>query len=118
MSIESLQQALAQFSAERAWQQFHTPKNLVMALAVETGELMELFQWLTPGESDQIMADSASAARVREELADTLAYLLQLADVLGVDLEEALTAKIETNRRKYPAHLAHGRADKYTQLGK
>ena len=117
MSIESLQQALAEFTAERAWEQFHTPKNLTMALVAETGELVELFQWLTPQESSRIMDDPANAARVREELADVLAYLLQLADVLDIDLEQALTEKIESNRRKYPAHLAYGRADKYTRLG-
>jgi NTP pyrophosphatase (non-canonical NTP hydrolase) len=117
MSIESLQQALAEFTAERAWEQFHTPKNLAMALVSETGELVELFQWLTPEESGRIMDDPAGAARVREELADVLAYLLQLADVLDVDLEQALTEKIEANRRKYPVDLAYGRADKYTRLG-
>jgi NTP pyrophosphatase (non-canonical NTP hydrolase) len=116
MSIESLQQTLAQFAEERAWRQFHTPKNLAMALIAEAGELVELFQWLTPEEANRIMADPASATRVREEMADVLAYLLQMADVLDVDLEQALNAKIETNRRKYPADLAYGRADKYTEL--
>lgn len=118
MSIGSLQQTLAEFAAERDWQQFHTPKNLAMALAGECGELLELFQWLTPEQSAEIMRDPASAARVREEVADVLAYLLRLADVLDVDLESALTSKIEANRRKYPVHLARGRAEKYTELGK
>lgn len=117
MSIESLQRTLAQFAAERAWQQFHTAKNLAMALVAEAGELVELFQWLTPEEADRIMLDPASADRVREEMADVFSYLLQMADTLDVDLEQALTTKIETNRRKYPVDLAYGRADKYTQLG-
>jgi|SRR5581483_5180405 len=117
MSIKFLQEVLAEFAAERDWQQFHTPKNLAMALAGECGELLELFQWLTPEQSIQVMRDPVSAARVREELADVLAYLLRLADVLDIDPEEALAEKIEANRRKYPIHLARGRSEKYTDLG-
>lgn len=117
MTLPFLQQALAQFAVEREWEQFHTPKNLAMALAGESGELLEIFQWLTPDESARVMQDDERAVQVREEMADVLAYLLRLADVLDVDLEEALTEKIEKNRRRYPVHLARGRADKYTQLG-
>ncbi|MDH6710491.1 NTP pyrophosphatase (non-canonical NTP hydrolase) [Kitasatospora sp. MAA19] len=117
MTIRSLQQELAEFAAERDWEQFHTPKNLAMALSGEAGELLELFQWLTPEESSAVMADPARAQRVREELSDVLAYLLRLADVLGIDPEQALTEKIAANRAKYPVHLARGRADKYTELG-
>jgi NTP pyrophosphatase (non-canonical NTP hydrolase) len=117
VTIQDLQQALADFAAEREWEQFHTPKNLAMALAGESGELVEIFQWLPPEQSAQVMQDTERAGQVREEMADVLAYLLRLADVLDVDLEQALAQKIETNRRKYPVHLARGRADKYTQLG-
>ncbi|GGS45386.1 nucleotide pyrophosphohydrolase [Streptomyces violaceus] len=117
MTLRSLQQALAQFAVEREWEQFHTPKNLAMALAGESGELLEIFQWLTPEQSADVMQDSERAVQVREEMADVLAYLLRLADVLDVDLEQALADKIVKNRRKYPVHLAQGKADKYTQLG-
>jgi NTP pyrophosphatase (non-canonical NTP hydrolase) len=117
MTFRSLQQALAEFAAEREWEQFHTPKNLAMALAGESGELLEIFQWLTPEQSAQVMQDADRAVQVREEMADVLAYLLRLADVLDVDLERALAEKIEKNRRRYPVDLARGRADKYTQLG-
>ncbi|MDQ0577929.1 nucleotide pyrophosphohydrolase [Streptomyces rishiriensis] len=117
MTLISLQRALAQFAVEREWEQFHTPKNLVMALAGESGELVEIFQWLTPEESAHVMQDDERAVQVREELADVLAYLLRLADVLNIDLEHALAEKIEKNRHKYPVHLARGKADKYTQLG-
>ncbi|MFD7985472.1 nucleotide pyrophosphohydrolase [Kitasatospora indigofera] len=116
MTIRSLQQTLAEFAAERDWQQFHTPKNLAMALVGESGELLEIFQWLTPEQSATVMTDPARAPRVREEIADVLAYLLRLADVLDVDLEQALTDKIAVNAAKYPANKARGRADKYTQL--
>ena len=102
MSIADLQRQLREFAAERDWEQFHSPKNLVMALVGEAGELTELFQWLTPDESVGVMDDAASADRVRDEIADVLAYLLRLSDVLGVDLEEALAAKIIKNAAKYP----------------
>lgn len=102
MPIADLQRQLRDFAAERDWEPFHSPKNLVMALTGEVGELTELFQWLSPEESARVMDDGASAGRVRDEIADVLAYLLRLADVLGVDLEEALTAKIIKNAAKYP----------------
>lgn len=107
---------MAAFAEERDWGQFHTPKNLVMALAAEVGELTELFQWATPGASASVMADPKTAQRVREEVADVFGYLLRLADILGVDLAEALIAKIEDNAVKYPVHLARGTSQKYTDL--
>jgi len=116
VTIASLQRQLADFAAERDWQQYHTPKNLVMALTGEAGELTELFQWLTSEQAADIMADPGAAARVREEIADVFSYLLRLADVLGVDLESALTEKIAKNAMKYPAHTARGVATKYTDL--
>ncbi len=117
MTIRELQGKVAQFARERDWEQFHTPKNLVMALAGEAGELAEIFQWLTPEQSQAAMAKPDQAQAVRREMADVFAYLLRLADVTGVDLEEALVEKIELNRQRYPIDLAHGRADKYTDLG-
>src|SRR5258708_4280646 len=116
VSISSLQQQLKAFAGERDWEQFHSPKNLVMALAGEVGELTEIFQWLTPDESARVMADAACASRTRDELADVLAYLLRLADVLEVDLEAALTEKIAKNALKYPVHASRSTAAKYTDL--
>ncbi|MFE6157196.1 MazG-like family protein [Streptomyces sp. NPDC057889] len=86
------------------------------ALAGDGGELLDIFQWLTPAESTAVMGDPVRSARVREEMADVFAYLLRMADVLDLDVEQALADKIEVNRCKYPAHLARGRADKHTQL--
>jgi NTP pyrophosphatase (non-canonical NTP hydrolase) len=114
VSIVSLQRQLRDFAAERDWEQFHSPKNLAMALAGEVGELMEIFQWLTPDESATVMTDAAG--RVREEMADVLAYLLRLADVLDVDLEAALAEKIVKNAMKYPVETARSVATKYTDL--
>jgi NTP pyrophosphatase (non-canonical NTP hydrolase) len=116
VSIASLQRQLRDFAVERDWEQFHSPKNLVMALAGEVGELTEIFQWLTPDESVGVMVEFASAGRVREEMADVLAYLLRLSDVLGVDLEAALAEKIVKNAQKYPVETARSVAAKYTDL--
>ena len=102
MSIEGLQAKLRVFSSEREWEPFNTPKNLVMALSGEVGELTEIFQWLTPEQSASVMLNQAEAEHVRDEMADVFAYLLRLADVLGVDLEAALNAKMIKNALKYP----------------
>jgi len=116
MSIEGLQGSLRNFASERDWEQFHTPKNLVMALAGEVGELVAIFQWLSPDESADAMADELRAGRVRDEMADVFAYLLRLADVLRVDLEAALEAKMIKNARRYPVEAARGNTEKYTDL--
>lgn len=97
-----LQRRLAEFAAARHWQPYHTPKNLVAALSVEASELVEIFQWLTPEESARVMTDPRAAHRVRDEIADVLAYLLQLCEVLGVDPLTALEAKIDRNERRFP----------------
>lgn len=101
--LAALQRRLAEFAAARDWQPYHTPKNLVAALSVEASELVEIFQWLTPEESARVMADPRAAHRVRDEIADVLAYLLQLCEVLGVDPLAALEAKIERNEQRFPA---------------
>ncbi|HEX6359586.1 nucleotide pyrophosphohydrolase [Actinophytocola sp.] len=116
MELNDLQRELRDFAIQRDWQRFHTPKNLVMALAGEVGELVELFQWLTPRESAAVMAEPEQAERVREEVADVFAYLLQLADSLDIDLVSALRKKVRQNALRYPVSLAKGRADKYDRL--
>ena len=112
----TLRDQLRKFAADRNWEQFHTPRNLLLALVGEVGELAELFQWLSDEQAAVIMRDEQLGARVREELADVLGYVVQLADTLGIDLYEALRAKIILNGEKYPANLAHGTAAKYTEL--
>ena len=106
MTIASLQVQFRQFVAQRDWEQFHNPKNLVMALTGEVGELTEIFQWLTPDESAAAMDDAGRAAQIRDELADVFAYLMRLADVLDVDLERAFAEKMVKNARKYPVGTA------------
>lgn len=102
MDLVELTQRLREFAAARDWQPFHTPKNLVMALTAEVGELTELFQWLTPEESADVMADEKWAAAVRDELADVVLYLVQLADALEVDLGAVANAKIARNETRFP----------------
>ena len=103
--------AVAAFSVARDWNQFHTPKNLAMALAGEVGELLELFQWLTAEESAAVMS-SPHAQDVRDELADVLIYLVRLADVLDIDLIGAGFEKLEKNALKYPVEEVKGSAEK------
>lgn len=102
MTFDDVTQRLRDFAAARSWQPYHTPKNLVMALSGEVGELTSLFQWLTPAESDSWRADPALAENVLDEIADVTLYLLQLADRLGIDLAEAANAKIDRNERRFP----------------
>ncbi|MFN3416404.1 MAG: nucleotide pyrophosphohydrolase [Caldimonas sp.] len=100
-SLATLAQRLQQFAQARDWQRFHSPKNLASALAVEAGELLEHFQWLTEEQSRQLEAERK--AEVAEEMADVLLYLVQLATVMEVDLLEAAQRKIERNERRFPA---------------
>jgi NTP pyrophosphatase (non-canonical NTP hydrolase) len=111
--LDDLARRLDEFTEERDWAQFHTPKNLAMALAGEVGELIAEFQWLTSDESNSIMAtDEAAAARIRSELADVTIYLVRLASVLGVNLVAAAHAKIDENAVRYNPHQYRGSARK------
>lgn len=101
------------FVAERDWDQFHTPKNLASALCVEAAELLEHFQWLQTGSSDELNA--AKQEQVRHEMADVLTYLIRLADKLDIDLSAAVSEKMVINRAKYPADKVRGDARKYSE---
>jgi NTP pyrophosphatase (non-canonical NTP hydrolase) len=109
-----LRDDLRAFAAERDWDQFHSPRNLATALAVEAAELLEPFQWLTDEQSRALPPETRAA--VEDELADVLLYLVRLSDKLGVDLEQAARAKIQRNAAKYPIDKARGSARKYTDL--
>lgn len=104
--------ALKTFADEREWDQFHSPKNLAMALTGEVGELVEHFQWMTEAESKAVSSDPAKAQAVGEEIADVLFYLIRLADVLEIDLEASARAKLEVNTAKYPIATARGNSRK------
>jgi NTP pyrophosphatase (non-canonical NTP hydrolase) len=113
-SIETLREALRQFASERDWNQFHSPKNLAIALSVEAAELLEHFQWIPEVESAALAPDQK--AKVREEVADVLLYLIRLADKLDIDLVAAAADKIRLNAEKYPVDKARGSSKKYTEL--
>ena len=108
----ALRDKLRIFVAERDWDQFHSPKNLAMALSVEASELMEHFQWLTEAESRSLAPEKLAA--VRDEMADVLVYLVRLADKLDVDLLDAAAKKIAKNAEKYPAAKVRGSMKKYS----
>ncbi len=112
--LEGLREQLRQFAAARDWEQFHSPKNLAMALAAESGELLEIFQWLTEEQSRGL--EPRAQAKATEEIADILLYLVRLGDQLGIDPIAAARAKLVENDRKYPADKARGNARKYTEL--
>lgn len=113
-SLEMLRERLAAFAAERDWDQFHNPKNLAMAVAGEVGELVEHFQWLTPGEAQSLAP--ATLEEVALEAADVLLYLVRLCDKLDIDLAAAAERKLAINANKYPVDKARGRMTKYDKL--
>lgn len=113
-ALTELRDAMRRFAAERAWERFHTPKNLAMALSGEAGELIEHFQWLTAEESASLPAPVRE--EVALEMADVLLYLVRLGDVLDIDLAEAARRKIAINAGRYPAEQVRGRAVKYDRL--
>ena len=116
VDVDALALALEKFATDRDWAQFHSPKNLVMALTAEVGELSELFQWMPQEQSHHVATDPRLAEPLRDELADVLLYLVRLASVLGVDLNEAATQKLKKNALKYPVAAAYGSSKKYTEL--
>ncbi|MEU4669887.1 nucleotide pyrophosphohydrolase [Amycolatopsis sp. NPDC023774] len=102
MTLDALTQRLRAFAAARDWEPFHHPKNLVMALSGEVGELISLFQWLTPEEARDYCSDPTLTTNVRDEIADVLLYLIQLADALDIDLLEVGNAKVDRNETRFP----------------
>lgn len=111
-----LNELINQFVTERDWDQFHSLKNLVMALGVECAELSEIFQWESEAASNQIMQDEKKKERVEEELADIFYYLLRLSHKTNINLEEALLKKLKKNADKYPVELAKGNSKKYNEF--
>lgn len=112
ITLQDLKQKMADFVRERDWEQFHTPKNIAMSIAIEAAELMEHFQWLTVEQSKQLDPDHLSD--IGEELADIVIYSLSMANFLKLDLAQTVMAKMEKNIRKYPAEKVQGKSHKYT----
>ena len=116
VTLDDLAAQLREFVSAREWDQFHTPKNLAMALAGEVGELVAELQWLTPEEAGRVMDDPEAAARMRSELGDVTIYLVRLADLLGVDLIEAARVKLAESGRRYDVETYRGSARKAPPL--
>ena len=112
--MKKLTKKIRAFAQNRDWDQFHSPKNLAMALSVEVSEVVEHFQWLTQEESNRL--DTEKLKQIREEIGDVMIYLARLADRLGIDPVQAAEEKMQINEKKYPVEKAKGRAAKYTEL--
>lgn len=111
--MQELVKRLRLFAEERDWEQFHSPKNLAMALSVEVAEIVEHFQWLTEEESRGLGEDKRAA--LADEIGDVMIYLAKLSDKLGIDPLRAAREKLEKNEKKYPARLVKGKSQKYTE---
>jgi NTP pyrophosphatase (non-canonical NTP hydrolase) len=116
ITLAEIVAAVARFRDDRDWAQFHTPKNLAAAIAIEAAELQERLLWKTDAEVDQDLAAPAKLALVADEIADVVMFAMLLADRLGIDLAKAIPAKLAANEQKYPVKLARGNARKYTDL--
>jgi len=114
-SIDHLTALVRDFAERREWGQFHTPRNLILALVGEVGELAAEVQWLPHGSSLELLEDVEKRDAVAAEMADVLNYLLRLSDVLQIDLVAALEAKLALNETRYPVDKARGSSDKYTK---
>src|SRR5471030_2303167 len=115
-TLADLKSRVLAFVRVRDWEQFHSPKNLSMALAAEAGELMEHFLWATPEQSQAVVADAAKCGKIADELADVVIYALEFANATGLDVAAAIAAKMAANAKKYPVEKSRGRSDKYTEL--
>jgi NTP pyrophosphatase (non-canonical NTP hydrolase) len=115
-TVSDLKMRVLSFVREREWEQFHSPKNLSMALAAEAGELMEHFLWATAEQSRTIVREPAKRAKIADELADVVIYALEFANMTGLDVSAAIEEKMAANAKKYPVEKARGRSDKYTEL--
>ena len=115
VDVQNLSVALDKFATDRNWEQFHSPKNLLLALTGEVGELAEIFQWMGDVEARSAGETAATAQAVKDELADVLFYLVRLASVLKVDLNAAAVHKLRSNAVKYPVETSHGISTKYNK---
>ena len=108
-TIKELKEYMADFVGQRDWQQFHSPKNLAIGMAIETGELLEHFQWIDQQASRDVAGDALQMEQVKAEVADVFSYILALSDVMGIDLSEAFYEKMKHNEEKYPADKYRGK---------
>lgn len=115
-TINDLKNLVRRFIDDRDWSKYHKPKELAVSIAIEASELLELFQWLTDSQAEEVLADKKKLESLKEELADILNYCLSLANVTNIDIASAVTDKIEKNKTKYPVEQVKGNYKKYTEL--
>lgn len=115
LDIENIKAKLREFSNNRDWEQYHSPKNLAMALSVEVAELVEIFQWSNDGGLKEIK-DPEKKKQIEEEIADIFNYLVKFVDLMEIDLEKVSLEKISLNEKKYPVEKSKGKSDKYNKL--
>lgn len=115
-TVAELRERVLAFVRERDWEQFHSPKNLSMALAAESGELMEHFLWAESKASREVARDPKKRPAIEAEIADVVIYALEFANMCGIDLAAAIEAKMKANAKKYPVEKSRGRSEKYTEL--
>lgn len=116
VTLQELKHKIAKFVKDRDWEQFHSPKNLSMSIAIEAAELMEHFQWLTTEESKKLKTQNKKMREIEDEIADIGAFLLNLCNVMDIDFSFALTKKLGKNAKKYPINKSKGSAKKYTDF--
>jgi len=115
-TVAEIRERVLAFARERDWEQFHSPKNLSMALAAESGELMEHFLWTESAASAATLSDPKKRQKIEDELADVIIYALEFANIGRIDVAKAIEAKLAQNAAKYPVEKAKGRSEKYTEL--
>ena len=115
MNMDEIKRKIQKFASDRDWNQFHSPKNLIMALSSEVGELSDIFQWLTEEQSKKENISEKNLELAKQEMADILIYLIRISDKLGVDLEKEVLNKIKLNEKKYPIDISKGNAVKYNR---
>ncbi len=115
INMEKVEQLLSKFTTERNWNQFHSIKNLSMALSVETSELLEIFQWMTEADSNNVENDPETLKKIQDELADIATYLFMISARLNINLEAAIVEKIDENAKKYPVDQVLGSSKKYDE---
>lgn len=115
MDLEKITRRVQAFSTDRNWDQFHSVKNLSMALSVEASELVEIFQWMSEADSNEVWKNNEKYQELKDEVADVFIYLLRIAMKTNIDLEEVIHAKMEKNEVKYPVDKAFGNSKKYNQ---
>ncbi|OGX18082.1 MAG: NTP pyrophosphohydrolase [Omnitrophica WOR_2 bacterium GWF2_43_52] len=118
MTLQEIKERISRFISKRNWEQYHSPKNISMSIAIEAAELMEHFQWLSPEESRDLLGNAAGRAEIEDELADIAIYVLDFCNLFSIDIEKIIARKLGKTAKKYPVRLVKGKAHKYTYYQK